>query len=240
MSPLLVLLVLVIYVLAVVLLWRERSLRYLLMLLAGHLAMLLTPLWQRLYEIDPAQGVRLPSLAGVEFSWPIIIGGGPLLALPTLVFYYGLRHRWWPRHYAAIWMGFATFIAYFIIVERLLESSGTVLVAQSLIIADTPIPGALIQAVLLAGVSLGMLYVLVSTRHYGLDVAILALLLSGIVASLLFLGIFASPLWVAGLLGQDGLFATGAALVSLLLVLWGVHLLASGLHAGRSQQLLWR
>lgn len=240
MSSLLVLIVLIIYVLAAVLLWRERSLRYLVMLVAGHVTMLLMPLWQRLYQIDATQGAQLPSFAPFEIGWPVIIGGGVLVALPALVFYYGLRHRWWPRHYAAIWMGYASFVAYFIIIERLMAQIGTSLIAESLVVADARVPGPIVQAVLVAGVSLGMLYALVSTRHYGLNVAIVPLLLSGIVASLLFLGIFASPLWVAGLLGQSGVLATGGALVSLLLVLWGVHLLASGLHAGRGQQFVWR
>jgi hypothetical protein len=71
-------------------------------------------------------------------------------------------------------------------------------------------------------------------------VAVVPLLLSGAVSALLFLGIFASPLWVAGLLEQSGLIVIGGALVSLGLVFWGVHLLASGLHAGRRQQFVWR
>lgn len=238
MSPLLVVVLILVYVLAVVLLWRERSLRYVLMLLAGHLAMLLTPLWQRLYESDPATG-RVPLLAPITLDWTLIFGGGAALALPALLFYYGLRHRWWPRHYAAIWVGYATFVAYFILADRLFLRGGG-LIAQSLVIADARVPGALVQAVLLGGVSLGMLYALVSTRHYGLNIALVPLLASGVVAALLFLGIFASPLWVAGLLGQSGVLALGGAFVSLLLVLWGVHLLASALHAGRAQQFVWR
>lgn len=240
MSPLLLIITVLAYSAALLLLWRERSLRYLLMLLAGHVTMLLTPIWQRIYAIDTVDGASLAQLGRFELPWSLIIGGGTLLALPPLIFRFGLRRRWWPRHYAAIWLGYLVFVIYFLLVERLLASSGVQLFTDALVVGNTSIPASIIQAVLIGGVSLGMLYALVSTRHYALEVALLPLLLSGIVSSLLFLGIFASPLWVAGLLAQSGLLVTSGALVSLALVLWGVHLLASGLHAGRRQQLLWR
>lgn len=241
MSALIGTITVVVYAIAIGLLWYERSLRYLLMLFAGLLAMLLTPLWQRIYafssEVTRPQLLglfRLPSLA-------VLLGGGTLLALPPLVFYYGLRHRWWPRHYATIWLGYVAFVIYFLLIERLLDGSGAALFSDALVVGDTAVPAALIQAVLIGGVSLGMLYALVSTRHYALEVAVLPLLLSGIVSAFLFLGIFASPLLVSGyLLDGQRIFVMIAALVSLALVLWGVHLLASGLHAGRRQQLLWR
>ncbi len=237
---LLVLMTILIYAAAVALLWRERSLRYLLLLCSGHLAMLLTPLWQRVYQITPSDGSGFSLLGRFEIPWSLFLGGGPLLALPALMFYYGLRHRWWPRHYAAIWLGYAFFVTYFLLLEGVLERSGAGLFTDTLLVSDTILPAPLVQAVLLSGVSLGMLYTLVSTRHYALEVAIAPLVLSGVVASLLFLGIFGSPLWVSALLNQTGLLVTLAGFVSFALVLWGVHLLASGLHANRRQQLLWR
>ena len=229
-----------IYVGALALLWRERSLRYLLMLFAGHLAMLLTPLWQRVYQITPRSGAGLTLLGRFEIPWALLLGGGALLALPPLIFYYGLRHRWWPRHYAAVWLGYALFVIYFLLIQGMLERGKAGLFSDTLLVRDTILPANVAQAVLLAGVSLGMLYTLVSTRHYALQVAVAPLLLCGVVAALLFLGIFASPLWVSGLLGQSGILVTMGGFVSLGLVLWGVHLLAGGLHAGRRQQLLWR
>ena len=237
---LLVLLTILIYVGALALLWRERSLRYLLLLFAGHATMLLTPLWQRVYRISPVAGATFDLLGRFEIPWALLLSGGPLLALPALVFYYGLRHHWWPRHYAAIWLGYALFVIYFMLVESVLERTGAGLFSSTLLVRDTLLPATVVQAVLLSGVTLGMLYTLVSTRHYALEVAVVPLLLCGLIAALLFLGIFASPLWVSALLGQSGLIVTAAGLVSFALVLWGVHLLASGLHANRRQQLLWR
>jgi hypothetical protein len=232
MSTLVVFIAILVYVFAIVMLWRERSLRYLLILLAGHLALLLAPLWQRLYQIAPTVGAGPALLGRFTVPWSVLLGGGPLLALPPLIFYYGLRHRWWSRHYASIWFGYLLFVAYFLLVEALLQRYGILLFSDALMVGNTSVPAAIVQAVLLGGVSLGMLYTLVSTRHYGLGVAFVPLLL--------FLGIFASPLWVPSLLDQSGLIVTSGAVVSLLLVLWGVHLLASALHAGRRQEFLWR
>jgi hypothetical protein len=240
MSAPLVLVTILIYAVAGYLLWRERSFRYLLLLLAGHLAMLLTPLWQWLFAIQPPLGEGLSLLGRFEIPWSVIVGGGPLLALPPLIFYYGVRHRWWPRHYVAVWTAYLVLIIYFLLVEGVLERSGAVFFGDGLSVANTIIPSQLIQALLLAGVSLGMLYTVVSTRHFGLEIAAGLLLVSGIASALLFIGIFASPLWVGRFLGQNELLSAGGAIVSLMLVLWGVHLLASGTHAGRRQQFVWR
>ncbi|HEX6292877.1 MAG TPA: hypothetical protein VFZ66_27070 [Herpetosiphonaceae bacterium] len=240
MSILLVLIIIVSYGLALFLLWRDGSLRYLLMLFAGHVVMLLMPLWQRIYQVAPMEGAGLSLLGRFTIPWALLLGGGPLLALPPLIFYYGLRHRWWPRHYVAIWSAYVVFVMYFLFIEAVLVRNEALIFSDTLLVAETPIPAEILQSVLLGGVSLGMAYTLVSTRHYALQVAVLPLLLSGLVSALLFLGIFASPLWVTGLLEQEGLIVVGGALVSLGLVLWGVHLLASGLHAGRRQQFRWR
>ena len=240
MTTSLLLITLLSYLLALFVLWREGSLRYLLILLAGHMLMLLVPFWQQVYEVTPIEGVG-PSLFGrFTIPWSLLIGGGPVVALPSLIFYYGLRHGWWSRHYLAIWMSYISFVMYFLFVEAVLVRNGALLFAGGVILGERAIPAEIIQAVLLGGVSLGMAYTLVSTRHYALQVALVPLLLSGVVAALLFLGIFASPLWVMGLLKQEGWMVIGSALVSLALVLWGVHLLASGLHAGRRQQFMWR
>jgi hypothetical protein len=237
---LLVLVSLLVYVAALALLWRERSLRYLLLLFAGHIAMLLTPLWQRVYQITPVAESGLRLFGRFAVPWSLLLVGGSLLAAPPLLFYYGLRHKWWPRHYFAIWLGYAIFIIYFLLIESLLARSNTQLFSDTLLVRETVFPAQVVQAVLLSGVSLGMLYTLVSTRHYALEVAVVPLLLCGVAAALLFFGIFASPLWVSSLLGQSGTLVTVGALVSFGLVLWGVHLLASGLHVNRGQQLLWR
>lgn len=240
MSALLVFITLAIYAVGAFLVWQARSPRFALLLVAGHLAMLLTPLWQRLYGLDPADGPQLPILGGYRVPLPVIVAGGALLALPVMLFYYGLRRKLWPRHYAAIWAGYGFFVVYFFLADKLLAASGAALFGASSVASVTRLPPALVQAMLIGGVAVGILYAVVSTRHYGLEAALLPLLLSGLASSLVFLGVFGSPLWVAGLLGQSGIVALVGGIVSLALVLWGVHLLASGLHAGRRQQFVWR
>ncbi|WP_029214417.1 hypothetical protein [Kallotenue papyrolyticum] len=246
MSPLLLLLTLAVYGVAGYLFWRERSVCYLLTLIGGHLAMLLMPLWERAYQLAPADGAGLVLADGVAIAWPVLIYGGVLLVLPALLFYYGLRHRWWPRHYAVLWTGYAVAVLYFAVVDAGLERGNQGLIGLSHLAAAAIVPPTLTQAMLLAGVSLFVLYAMISTRHYGLQMALVPLLLAAIVGSLLFLGILGGPLWVAGLLAQQGVLdergwlISLATLISLLLVLWGVHLLAAGLHSGRRQHLVWR
>lgn len=240
MSALLVLVTLAIYAVGAFLVWQARSARFALLLVAGHLAMLLTPLWQRLYGLDSLDGRLLSIFGAYRVPLPVLIAGGALLAFPVMLFNYGLRRRLWPRHYAAIWAGYGAFVVYFLLIDRLLQASGSALFDDSSVAAVTRLPASLVQAMLIAGVAVGMLYAMVSTRHYGLEAALLPLLLSGVASSLVFLGVFGSPLWVAGLLRQSGLVAFAGGLVCLALVLWGVHLLASGLHAGRRQQFVWR
>ncbi len=243
MSAELVVFTLLAYVLAALLFYREHTLRYFLMLFAGHAAMLMTPLWERLYQLEIAEGPGISLFDLANVSWALLLGGGILLALPALVFYYGLRHRWWPSHYAALWAVYVLFALYFLVLERIFSDTLSLEGSTLERLADTPLAPVFVLVLLLAGVELGMLYVLVSTRHYALQIALIPLLLSGVVSMLLFLGIFASPLWIVSLIGIDDLplwVTLGGVGVSLALVLWGVHLLASGLHAGREQEFIWR
>ncbi len=88
------------YLLAALLLWRDRSLRPFLLLLAGSITTLSQPLWSRLFANAPeAPGniVHLGEIASIPL-WAIL-GGGVLLALPPLSIVYGLRHGWWNQHY---------------------------------------------------------------------------------------------------------------------------------------------
>jgi hypothetical protein len=244
MSAVLVLLTLLAYMLAAFLFHRERTLRYFLMLLAGHIAMLMTPLWERLYQLQILAGPGGISLFGLaSVSWTLVLGGGTLLVLPPLLFYYGLRHRWWPFHYAILWAAYVIFALYFLLLEWIFADTISLEGSTLERLTETPLTPVFVLALLLASVDLGMVYVLVSTRHYALQIAVIPLLLSGVVSMLLFLGIFASPLWIFSLIdiADQPLWVTlWGVMVSLVLVLWGIHLLASGLHAGRDQQVVWR
>lgn len=240
MVPLLVFLSLAAYAVAAYLLWVDRSIRPLLLLLAGSISTLSQPLWARLFAnkpIVPGNIIRVGALFDVPF-WTVV-GGGVLLAIPVLFVLYGLRHRWWVQHYATAWGFFICFVLFFLIVEAFLARSRIVLFSHPRLpqggLAET-----ILQAVLLAGISFGLLYTFVSTRHYALQIALLPMLLSGLATSLLLFGVLCSPYWVARFLNQSDRIMLASAAVSVLLVLWAIHLLASGLHAGRQQRLQWR
>lgn len=240
MVPLLVVLTLVAYMIAAYVYWSDKSVRPLLLLLAGSIATLAQPLWGRLLGTPPAMPGNLIRV-GTIFQLPFwtLLGGGVLLALPAMLIAYGLRHRWWSQHYAAAWTFFIAFVLYFLIELAFETRAQVVLFARP----EGPLrglPEALFQSVLLASISFGLLYTFVSTRHYGLQIAVAPLLVSGLAASFLFAGILASPFWVARLLRQRDTVVLVAAGVSILLILWSIHLLASGLHAGRRQRLQWR
>ncbi len=240
MMPGLAALTLIAYVVAVYLLWTDRSLRPLLLLLSGSIATLPQPLWGRLLggvSNVPGNVIRFGETAMVPF-WTML-GGGVLLAIPPLVVAYGLRHGWWRQHYVAVWAFFLTFVLFFLSVEALQSRSNIELFAR-VELPRAPRAESLLNAALLAGISLGLLYTFVATRHFGLQMAVMPLLAAGLAASLLLIGILCSPFWVARLLDQPERIVLVGAAVSAALVLWAIHLLASGLHINRHQHLQWR
>ena len=240
MMPGLAALTLIAYVVAVYLLWTDRSLRPLLLLLSGSIATLPQPLWGRLLggvSNVPGNVIRFDETAMVPF-WTVL-GGGVLLAIPPLVVAYGLRHGWWRQHDGAVGAFFVTFVLFFLSVEALQSRSNIELFAR-VELPRAPRAESLLNAALLAGISLGLLYTFVATRHFGLQIAVMPLLAAGLAASLLLIGILCSPFWVARLLDQPERIVLVGAAVSAALVLWAIHLLASGLHINRHQHLQWR
>lgn len=228
------------YALALLLLWTDRSLRPLLLLLAGSVATLPQPLWSRLLGGSPSVPGNVISFGErVMIPFWTVLGGGVLFALPPLIIAYGLRHGWWRQHYIAAWAYFLTFVLFFLGVEALQARSNVVLFSR-IILPQSQRAESLLNAVLLAGISLGLLYAFVSTRHFALQIALLPLLFSGLAASLLLIGILGSPFWVARLLDQPDRIMLIAAAVSAALVLWAIHLLASGFHMNRDQHLQWK
>jgi len=185
----------------------------------------------------PGNVIRFGETAMVPF-WTVL-GGGVLLAIPPLVVAYGLRHGWWRQHYVAVWAFFLTFVLFFLSVEALQSRSNIELFAR-VELPRAPRAESLLNAALLAGISLGLLYTFVATRHFGLQIAVMPLLAAGLAASLLLIGILCSPFWVARLLDQPERIVLVGAAVSAALVLWAIHLLASGLHINRHQHLQWR
>lgn len=237
------------YALALFTAWQDRSVRPLLLLLAGSGAMLGQPLWARLFgNTTNLTGSALQIGHLYSLPYATIFLGGALLALPALVVSYGLRHHWWQQHYAASWVFFLLFVLFFLILDTIGLDNHIAIFARPQL-DSIILLASLLQVLLLAGVSFGLLYSFVVTRHYALRIALLPLLLSGLAATFLFNGILASPFWVASFIEQRSSLTGSilpeqlilvAAVVAIALVLWGIHLLASGLHEGRLQRLQWR
>ncbi|GAC1538198.1 MAG: hypothetical protein NVS2B7_09000 [Herpetosiphon sp.] len=237
------------YGVALFLLWTDHTYRPLLLLTSGSIAMLGQPLLARLFGTTLPDGGRLIHL-GQSYVVPasIVLAGGVLFGSPPLIVLYGLRHGWWGRHYATGWGFYLMFVLFFLIIDVIGLSRSTVIFARPQL-GDALLLEGFLQILLLSGISFGILYAVVATRHFALRIALLPLLLSGLVAELLFYGVFGSPFWVLSLLHQQSQITGTAlpawvvaagALVSIGLTLWGVHLLASGLHEGRAQRLQWR
>lgn len=226
------------YAVAALLLWRERAWRAPLMLFAGSLAVLSLPFWMLLYRAVPGQNNVL-STFGVEVGEAAIFGG-PLVALPALLFCAGMGQRWWPRHYALVWLGYISFVLYFFLIGWIVVEEGIVPALSLLGLNEDVVVGLLI--LLMAGVSLGIVYVTITSRDYAAFLAFLAIIISGIFGTLLFWGLLGAPLWATWLLGLStiprwvALVLAGACAI---LVLWGVHLVASVLHAGRRRGFAW-
>lgn len=238
MSALLIVFSLLAYALAALLLWRERAWRAPLVLVAGSLAVLSLPFWMQLYRVVPGRGSVLDALnvsTGVA-----AVFGGPLVALPALLYCAGLGQRWWTRHYALVWIAYAASVLYFLFVGRAMVNEGVVPNITLLGSRENFVLALL--ALLMAGVSLVMIYTLVSTRDYDPLRATLFVALSGVAAMVLFWGLLGSPLWATPLLGLRTLPSVavlGIAAVCALLAFWGVHLVASILHAGRRREFRW-
>lgn len=238
MSALLITFSLLAYALAALLLWRERAWRAPLVLVAGSLVVLVLPFWMQLYHMLP-EGRSVLSALSISASVAAVFGG-PLIALPVLFFCAGLRQHWWTKNYAYVWAAYIVFVGYFLLLGRAMVVQGVV-PALTLLGSRQSIVLSLL-ALLMAGVCLSIVFTLVSSRDYGAVASVVAIAVSGVLAMVLFWGLLGSPLWATRLLGVSGLsdrVALVLAGVCGLLILWGVHLLASVLHAGRRREFRW-
>lgn len=238
MAALLILFSLLAYALAALLLWRERTWRAPLLLVAGALTVVLLPFWFYLYRMVPVQS-QAADLLRVDTTIATIFGG-PLVVLPVLLFCAGLSQRLWSRHYGFIWIAYAIFTLYFLLLVTILIEID-ILPSLALLGLREQIV-LVIVALLLAGVGLSIVFTLIGTRDYPIIVAVLAVTVSGLLGTALFWGLLGSPLWAVRFFGFASLPPTAALALlagTALLVVWGVHLIASVLHAGRRLGFTW-
>jgi hypothetical protein len=216
-------------------LWvRERAPNYVVAMLGGHLAVLLSPIWQALYGFSydpnfPAMlGLgRLPALARASsyaLPWPVFLSGW-MLALPALAVFYLFRHRWWFPGYVTSLLTFVLFALYHLLVETVGMRQGWWIYTGA---TDLPlgISQALLSALMNGLLSLGILAALLLTRRYSLSSLLMIVLPIPLALSLLINGLLGAPLYTVllldaqswagaiGLIGTLGLLASGAHIVA--------------------------
>jgi hypothetical protein len=229
MQFLAILLTVLCYVAAGYLWWREQSWNYLVALVAGHLAALLDPLWQLLYGFSFAPELAtFATLLGRPLPTTVLISSAWYYTLPGLAVLYLYRNRWWFSGYTTALLTFGIFLLY----HLLMQSLGTRLEIWSFTRSDAlplDIGPTLLSALLGALVSLMLLYLLLATHRYGLPSLLLVVLPSVLMASLLVHGVLGAPLWVPVLLEAQRWALTLGMLGTLGLVLWAIHIGASGI-----------
>lgn len=227
-----VLLTLGVYGLAAYLGWLERAPHYVVALLSGHLAVLASPLWQMLYGFayDPSFAAlytwqRTDEIAH-PLPWPIFIAGW-MTMLPALVIFFLFRRRLWYASYLTGLLTFGLFVLYNLLVETIGVRAGWWSYAPSTLPFGL---SAITLAALMNGlVSLGTLAALILTRHYALSSLLLFLLPVPLLLVLLVHGLLGAPLYTVLLLRAQSWAGVIGMLGTLGLLLWGAHIMASGL-----------
>ena len=219
-------------------LWmRERTPSYLVALLGGQLAALLSPLWQALYGFT--YDASLPAMFGVgaagrfaslarapvyTLPWAVFLGGW-LTVLPAISVFYLFRHRWWFPSYLTSLLTFLLFVLFHLLIETIGVRLGWLRYA-----GDTPlplgIPQPMLSALMNGLISLFMLAALLLTRRYSLSSLLMIVLPIPFALSLLVNGLLGAPLYTVllldaqswagaiGLIGTLGLLASGAHIVA--------------------------
>jgi hypothetical protein len=223
-----ILLLLICYAAAGYLAWQQRSAIYLLGLLAGHISVLLSPLWRLLYGVN--YGVSLESVRDA-LSQPaplsLLLAAGWHYPLPALVVLYLYLTRWW---FPGGLTGLLTFVI-FLLYHLLIELVGLRASLWSYPSAELPLslPSPLLAAIMAGLISYGMLYVLLATYRYAALSMALAVLPAALLLSLLVHGLLGAPLWIAlALNGASWAVAIGAV-SALALLIWCVQIITGGL-----------
>lgn len=216
------------YGVAAFLAWRDRQPHYLIALVAGQLATLFSPIWQRLYAFsyNPAFGELFNALDR-PLPTSIFLAGWTLM-LPPLAIFYLFQRRWWFSGYLTGALTFVLFTLYHVLVETIGVRAGW---WQYTGLDQLPLD---LSATLLAGlmgglVSLGGLATLLITRHYALPMLLAVMLPIPLLMSVLVHGLLGAPLYTVLLLRAQSWAGAIGMIGTLGLLLWGAHIIASEL-----------
>jgi hypothetical protein len=231
------------YGLAIYLWWREHTPNYFVALLGGHLAVLLSPVWQTLYGFSYDDrfavfyrfnlGTGAQALARLQahaLPRPVFLAAWAIMLPPVLVFYL-FRHRWWFPSYLTSILTFALFVLYHLLVETISLRQGWLRYSNGALPLGLAQP--LLAALMNGLVSLGALAALLLTRRYSVTSLLGIVVPIPLALSLLVHGLLGAPLYTALLLqaqswaGAIGLIGTIGLLAS------GVHIVAGSLEQPR-------
>lgn len=235
-----VLLTVFVYGLAIFLWVREGSPNYVVALLGGHLATLLSPFWQALYgfSYDPTMAAiyrlsideRLQSLTRLQeyaLPRPVFLGGW-LNILPALLVFYLYRHRWWFPGYVTNVLTFTLFVVYYMLVEVIVQRQGWLLYHNSVLL-PLGVPQLLLSAIMNGLVGLGTLAAILLTRRYSLASLLWIVMPIPFALSLLVHGLLGAPLYTALILQAQSWAGAIGLLGTLGLLLSGAHIIAGSL-----------
>lgn len=209
--------------------WRRfQSPIFMIALLSGHLGALTIPLWSWLYGISYRADLSVAAtFMGQPLTWFVLIASAWLYALPALLTLALYQTHWWFPGYITGALTYAAFLIYHMLVEGLGLRTQT----WSYRVAGLPfgVSNALLTALIAALVSLALLYALLAVRHYAWPSLLMTLLPATFLILLLVRGLLGAPLWIVLMLdGRTWALQIGA-LSALALLLWGVHIVISGL-----------
>jgi hypothetical protein len=233
----------VVYALAIFLWWREHTPNYFVALLAGHLAVLLSPFWQALYVFSYNEGFpilyRIGSVGGIQalarlqaygLPRPVFLGAWSIMLAPLTIFYL-YRHRWWFPGYLTSLLTFILFVLYHLLVETIGLRQGWWIYRGGVLPLGLSQP--VLAAMMNGLVSLGGLAALLLTRRYALGSLLAILLPIPLALCLLVHGLLGAPLYTALLLQAQSWAGAIGLIGTLGLVASGVHIVASSLEQPR-------
>jgi hypothetical protein len=223
--------------LAVFLGLRERTFIYIVALVAGSLGTLPTPIWQLLYRFS--YNPQYPALLEfLEYPLPaVVVLAGWTTMIPPLLVLYLASHRWWFGSYLTLMLTYILFVLYHLMIESIGTRAGwwSYALVPALPFGLQP---TLIAALMNGLTTLGVLAALLLTRHYALSSLLVFLLPAPLVLQVLVQGMLGAPLYTVLQLdaetGWAGALGLGGTLI---LVLWGAHILAGTVTDQRSR---WR
>jgi hypothetical protein len=233
----------IMYALAIFLWWREHTPNYFVALLAGNLAVLLSPFWQALYVFSYNEDFpilyRIGSVGGIQalarlqafgLPRPVFLGGWLIMLAPLAIFYL-YRHRWWFPGYLTSLLTFILFVLYHLLIETIGLRQGWWNYNGGALPLGLGKP--LLAALMNGLVSLAALAALLLTRRYSLGSLLAILLPIPLALCLLVHGLLGAPLYTALLLQAQSWAGAIGLIGTLGLVASGVHIVASSLEQPR-------